>query len=621
MKALLTTVCLLLSVVASGQSALQRLEHLKELAKKETNDSEKVKMLDAISFGYCTIDPNEGLQYAAQALELAQRIQWPQGEAAALNDYGNNYLHQAEYPKALDFFLQSLRIYERLKDEKAIGMVQGNIGTLYFNQNDYDKALQYFFAALDKAQQSGDGKGELLATGNIGSVYYAEGRYDDALKHMMRARNLSMNLEDRKGTIRQSSNIGTVYSAMKNLPLALTWYFDALHLSKAAGELQTVAANQGNIGETYLDMARDQTLTKGRRQQLLDSAINFLTVGIATAKRVNYKEAVLDFLQASSEAHEMEGDYKLALAKYKDYIVLKDSIFNLENNQEIARLETRRELEVKDKDLQIANLALSRKKEERWSFIGGLVLLATLAVILYRSVRHKQRSNELLSAEKRRSDTLLRNIMPEDIIDELKTTGMAQAKQFDEASVLFTDFVNFTGIAEKLSPQELVRELHECFSAFDAIVQRNGLEKIKTIGDAYLAVCGLPRIDPKHAEKCAKAAFEILEFLENRKRQQRAFQVKIGIHSGPVVAGIVGVQKFAYDIWGDTVNTAARMEQNGMPDRINISQRTYELLRDSFDCEFRGHIKAKNKGEIAMYFLNGLKGSTSSVPQTSENRA
>lgn len=166
----------------------------------------------------------------------------------------------------------------------------------------------------------------------------------------------------------------------------------------------------------------------------------------------------------------------------------------------------------------------------------------------------------------------------------------------------FTDFVNFTGISEQLSPTELVAEIHKNFTAFDRIIEKHGLEKIKTIGDAYLAVCGLPNETINHAEKVVSAALEICAFIQ---QSNSPFQVRIGINSGPVVAGIVGVKKYAYDIWGDTVNTAARMEQNSEAGKINISGATYQLVKNSFDCSHRGKIQAKNKGEIDMYFVEG----------------
>lgn len=209
-----------------------------------------------------------------------------------------------------------------------------------------------------------------------------------------------------------------------------------------------------------------------------------------------------------------------------------------------------------------------------------------------------------LRQEKQKSDDLLLNILPAEVAEELKISGTAAARQFDEVTVLFTDFVNFTIASEVLTPQQLVTELDSCFKAFDDIIGKYDIEKIKTIGDAYLAVSGLPLPDAQHAEHVLAAAFEIRAFMQERRKElcERTFEIRIGVHTGPVVAGIVGVKKFAYDIWGDTVNTAARMEQNSEPGRINISHTTYELVQDKFVCSYRGEIEAKNKGMLQMYF-------------------
>ena len=205
-----------------------------------------------------------------------------------------------------------------------------------------------------------------------------------------------------------------------------------------------------------------------------------------------------------------------------------------------------------------------------------------------------------LKAEKKKSDDLLLNILPEEVANELKETGKATAKLFNNVSVIFTDFVNFTGISETMTPEALVTEIDRCFKAVDGIIEKHGLEKIKTIGDAYLAVSGLPNASPNHAHQAINAAIEIQKFMEESKG---LFTIRIGIHSGSVVAGIVGVKKYAYDIWGDTVNTAARMEQNSESNKINISGATYELVKNDFSFIHRGRISAKNKGEIDMYYL------------------
>ncbi len=219
---------------------------------------------------------------------------------------------------------------------------------------------------------------------------------------------------------------------------------------------------------------------------------------------------------------------------------------------------------------------------------------------LQKTLSKVREQNEIIKIERDKSDALLLNILPEEVAEELKQKGFADAKQFNHVSVMFTDFVNFTGVSETLNPKELVEHLNTLFSGMDKIIGKYGLEKIKTIGDAYLAVCGLPHEEENHAEIIIKAAQEILEYI---KSVNSIFEIRIGVNSGPVIAGIVGVKKFAYDIWGDTVNFAARMEQNSLPGRINISQNTYQIVKDKFQFEYRGKIKAKNKGNVDMYFV------------------
>jgi class 3 adenylate cyclase len=217
-----------------------------------------------------------------------------------------------------------------------------------------------------------------------------------------------------------------------------------------------------------------------------------------------------------------------------------------------------------------------------------------------------------LREEKKKSDDLLLNILPSEIAEELKQKGSALARDYEKVTVMFTDFKDFTKISEQLSPAELVKEIDICFRAFDEIIQKHGIEKIKTIGDAYMCVGGLPVPDKNHALNTVKAALEIRDFMNKHNQQktekgEHLFRIRIGIHTGSVVAGIVGVKKFAYDIWGDTVNIAARIESSGEPDKINISGSTYELIKDNFIFTYRGKIEAKNKGQIDMYFVENFE--------------
>ena len=243
--------------------------------------------------------------------------------------------------------------------------------------------------------------------------------------------------------------------------------------------------------------------------------------------------------------------------------------------------------------------------------LAGQMAVSIENALFYNELENKveERTNEL-SVEKKKSDDLLLNILPEEVARELKQTGRTTPRSYEVATVMFTDFVNFTQHSEKLSPEELVNLIDTCFKRFDEIISRHHIEKIKTIGDAYLCVSGLPDTKDHNAENVVRAALEIIGVIKELQQQEAEkgyFNIRIGIHTGPLVAGVVGDKKFAYDIWGDTVNTAARMEQSSESNRINISQSTYELVKDKFNCSFRGKQPAKNKGLIEMYFVEGEK--------------
>ncbi len=215
---------------------------------------------------------------------------------------------------------------------------------------------------------------------------------------------------------------------------------------------------------------------------------------------------------------------------------------------------------------------------------------------------------ELIEQEKENSDRLLMNILPKATAEELKANGRATPRYYESASILFTDVKDFTKIAETLTSEQLVRDLDYCFQHFDEITANHNLEKIKTIGDAYMCVGGIPIPNKTHAEDCVSAALEMQHFLsewreEQIRRGEQPWNVRIGIHTGPITAGVVGKKKFAYDIWGDTVNLAARMESSGEVDKVNISEDTWKLVHDKFRCENRGNIEAKNKGKVNMYFV------------------
>ena len=223
-----------------------------------------------------------------------------------------------------------------------------------------------------------------------------------------------------------------------------------------------------------------------------------------------------------------------------------------------------------------------------------------------------EKQKTIIEAAKAQSDSLLLNILPNEIAEELKRFGKSYARKYDQVSILFSDIKGFTSIAEKLTPVHLVNQLDEVFGAFDNIIDKYDMEKIKTIGDAYMCACGLPQTDNQNAIKAVNAALDMQQFIKefglaNKVQNLPIFEIRIGIHTGPLVAGVVGHRKFAYDIWGDAVNLASQMEQHSEAGKINISGDTYELIKDFFLCTYRGKVETKSKGQIDMYFVDAAK--------------
>jgi len=605
---------------------------------KKINPADSIKVMKLLDLGkkYLNEDPAQSIDYSEQAIAAAEKINYFKGRALAykqigiahymqsnyfeavqnwnralldfiksndkagqaniLSNLGAVYFNQADDIKALDYYLKSLKLAEEINDSLRLATVLMNIGGVYHNKKETnDKALEYFFKALPISEKIGDNDAIGTVNVNIGEIYFELGEYEKALKFLER----SIVVFNGSENITYSYIlIGKVYSKMGDFKLALENEFKALEISNSFNAQLDMARSLLAIGSTYLD------------KEDIDNSIKYYLEGIAIAEKIRANVELKGLYEGLSNAYKKGKNMNGAYKYQKLLLDIKDTLYNNESNKKLSNLMFNYEIDKKEgkinlltKDKKIQQQTIERQKLIRNSFILGFVIVMIFAGIFFR-----QRNR--ISKEKQRSESLLLNILPEETAEELKSTGTAKAKHFDEVTVLFTDFKEFTKLSEKLSPEKLVQEINECFSGFDRIMKKYGIEKIKTIGDAYMAAGGLPTPNKTHATDVVKAAIEIRSFMRfyRQKKQSEGepyFEIRIGVHTGPLVAGVVGLNKFQYDIWGDTVNTASRMESSGEPGNINISGTTYELIRDSFTCTHRGKIDAKNKGQIDMYFVEG----------------
>jgi class 3 adenylate cyclase len=334
---------------------------------------------------------------------------------------------------------------------------------------------------------------------------------------------------------------------------------------------------------------------------------------MAALSRQNF--LLKDIYKGLAQIYARQSNFRDAYVYQKALTALKDTLYNADEQQRLGSVVFDYEIQKKESEIKLltqenllSDLELKRQKFAKNALIAGLGLVSLIIFILYRDYLNKIKTNKLLDSQKAEIQSLLSNILPDEVAQELKRDGVATPRFYESASVLFTDFKGFTKLADKLSPQEVIAELNACFNAFDDIIDRHGLEKIKTIGDAYMCAGGIPVADPNHYWNIVRAAKEIQEYIRVRNNEREAqglppWEIRIGIHMGPIVAGVVGKKKYAYDIWGSTVNIASRMESNGEPGQINISSALYEMVKSKYHCTYRGKIYAKNVGEIDMYFL------------------
>ena len=559
-----------------------------------------------------TSDFDRAVIHYSNAIKIFESLGIEKRIAGILSNIGGVYFFTGDYPKALESNQRALTINEKYGNKQWMLSNLGNIGALYFELSDYERALDYFHKALTLSNEIEFKYGAMNAHGNIGSVYSINNDNEKALEHMNKFLQMALESGDAYSQANGYLNIGVIDMKMLKFSEAHDNLKKSLLTAEPTQSMETIATINYNLGVWHLSAPDEiQTLLEYEPLAKYENVIHYLQTSIRICEELNLQNVLQDCYHKLSDLYEQKGNASEALIYFKKYIEIRDRIKGEESKKQVTRKEMQYDFDKKEalakaeqeKKDELAMKELQRQKFIRNSFVGGFGAVLTFAGIFFKQ-RNKIREGKELS------DSLLLNILPEEVAEELKVKGHAEAKHFDEVTVMFTDFKGFTQISERLSPVELVAEIDLCFKAFDGIISKHNIEKIKTIGDSYMCAGGLPSVNDTNAVDVIKAALEIQEFMlkhmnERVKANKEIFEIRIGVHTGPVVAGIVGVKKFAYDIWGNTVNIASRMESSGEPGKVNISGPTYEIIKDKFECTHRGKIEAKNKGMIDMYFVKG----------------
>jgi class 3 adenylate cyclase/predicted RNA-binding protein YlqC (UPF0109 family) len=619
------------------------IDSLKTVIETAADDSAKVKALNALSASYTATDPGQTIFYAEQAEQLANNIGYQKGRALALKNIGLGHYLQANYVEALQHWDSSRMVFDSLGDKTGVANMLSNMGAIYFNQGDNTKALDLYLASLKVSEEINDTLRIATALINIGAVYFQKlATHDQALTYYLRALPLSEALGDQEAIGTTSVNLGEIYLAQGKDSLALAFFERSL---KAYEGTEYVPYSLNAIGKLYSKQGRYAESIRYHQQAYdlsskldgkLDMAQSLIGIGKTHFERGAWPLSLSSYLEAEAIAKSIGANYELkdayegismAYSKLNDFanafryqsllLGIKDTLYDIETDKKLSLLLFNFEMEKKQgeidlltKDKALQELNLKREKLARNALGAGLIGIFFIVFILYRNYRQKVKTNKILDKQKEEIESLLLNILPAEVAKELQQRGYATSRYYETVTVLFTDFKSFTKLAEGLSPNELVAELNDYFMAFDLIIDRYKLEKIKTIGDAYMCAGGVPLENAAQALSAVGAGLEIQEYVRTRNVSRMEmglphWELRVGIHTGAVVAGVVGIKKYAYDIWGDTVNIASRMESSGEVGKVNISGTTYELVKDQFSCTYRGKIDAKNKGQIDMYFVQG----------------
>ncbi|MBS1537709.1 MAG: tetratricopeptide repeat protein [Bacteroidetes bacterium] len=505
-------------------------------------------------------DYPRALEYFSHALAQNEKDGNKVAAASIRGNIGGVYQYLADYPRALEYYTQALAEHEELGNEAAAAIIRGNIGIAYSELSDYPRAIEYLTRALATNEELGVKASAASVRGNIGGVFYKLCDYPLALEYMTQALAEYEELGTKARAAHVRGNIGIVYADLAEYPLALEYFNRALAEHIELGNRAGAAHIRGNIGKVYANEHYAGFDAAKAEEYLLEA--------LSQAEELGDKRMHYEFCKIIADLYEAMKRWSEVSAYYKRYHELYVEVQSDEAIQQAQQMEYRRKIEESDRDRQVK---LARFQEQ---------------------------------------EKMLHNILPAQIAERILDGETRIADSYKNVSIFFSDIIGFTRISQNISADELVTLLNDLFVEFDRLARKNGLEKIKTIGDAYMAVAGAPIAMEDHAQRVANFAIDVqLMMKDYRSRTQQDVHLRIGLHCGTVVAGVIGENKFSYDLWGDAVNTAARMESHGEAGRIHVSEEfRNELISTSLNelpIQFipRGEMDIKGKGKMKTYFL------------------
>ncbi|MBS3915024.1 MAG: hypothetical protein KG003_11020 [Bacteroidetes bacterium] len=524
--------------------------------------------------------------FLSKAFTLAQKADYTSGILKTASLLAGNYVYLNNNAKALEYHFIVLKYAELANEKYYQGSSYFGIGLIYYSQRRWFESLDYFQQAEKSYEQSRESIKRSTPVYLTGVSLLELSRFAEAIKRFEKSYQYARVEKDSLRMHEIFLSLGKAYARMGMSSKAFPYLDKAESFYLINLEYEPLA---------LIELERARLLF---HQNNTTDALKHAIKAEEYAQKVHKQTILLEIPKTLYAIYKKIGDTEKALKYLKEYTDYRDTLLGLDIIAQIAV--TKAKFEFQKTENTINQKLLENQKKKRRSNLVLIILCIVLAIgaIGFFSVRK----------ERKKSEKLLLNILPESTARELKLYGHAVPKHHESVSIIFCDVEAFTTISEKLSAERLVNMLDHYFSGFDKIVADLGLEKIKTIGDSYMFASGLTSPNPEHAILAVQAALKILEYVRNsiiamNEQYGVVFQFRVGVHSGDVVSGVVGYNKYAYDIWGDTVNVAARMEQNSEPGRINISSKTKALLNDKFKVVHRGKIHAKNKGELDMYFV------------------